>query len=698
MRATTNRRASAVGTLASARSVKQAMLEKVKKSDLTEQDSKLLRFEPYEAASATKLNLPAAFAGFKIPYFDLEGRVTKFWRFRYLETTKTGFDAITDKKALRYAQPKRSLNELYVPPVGGTNWSILAKDPSLPLIITEGELKAACATKHGHPTIGLGGVWCFKSNAERMPLLPMFREIQWKGRTVYICYDSDAVTNHMVMQAENALARELMLMGAEPLIVRLPELEGEKTGLDDYIVHEGPEAFGDLLSTATGWRAAQELFALNEEVVYVRDPGVILRMTDLQRISPRAFVDHAYSTRIYYEEQVTQNGTKMVERSAAKEWLKWPSRAEVAKVTYAPGRERITERNELNVWKGWGVEPEVGDITLWNQLLDFMFRSDVKARRWFEQWCAYPLQKPGTKLYSACVIHGTSHGTGKSLIGYTLGAIYGSNFTEIDDEDIHSSHNEWAENKQLVLGDEITGGDKRAVSERLKRMITRLKIRLNPKYVPSYEVPDCINYYFTSNHPDSFFLEDQDRRYFIWEVVGQPLPEAFYVAFDKALKNGDLPRALFAHLLKLDLTGFNPHAPAMVTDAKKEMIDSGRSDIGQWVAQLKDDPDTVLRVDTAVISHDLWRAEELLALYDPQERKRVTANGMARELKRAGFVRPAGTVGVRTINGQVRLWAVRNMDRYAKMNLTQLGEAYDRERTPGGRKDEKSTTKKKGKF
>lgn len=680
---TKSRRATsgASSSLSTLKAVTQAMLEKLEKSDLNGSDAKILRYEPYHANDASKLALPAAFSGFKLPYFDLSGRVTKFWRFRYLESTKTGFDALTDKKPLRYAQPKRSLNELYLPPVGGTNWSVIAKDPSIPIIITEGELKAACATKHGHPTIGLGGVWCFKSNAERMPLLPMFKEFTWQGRVVYICYDSDAITNYMVMQAENALARELTMLGAEPMVVRLPELEGEKTGVDDFIVHEGPEAFGELLSKeATGWRAAEELFALNEEVLYVRDPGVILRMDTLQRISPRAFVDHAYSTRVYYEEQVTQNGTKMVERAAAKEWLKWPQRAEVAKVTYAPGKARITDYNELNVWRGWALEPEKGDLALWHTLMDFIFRGNKKERAWFEKWLAYPLQKPGTKLYSCCVVHGTEQGTGKSLIGYTLGSIYGSNFTEVDDEDIHATHNEWAENKQFVLGDEITGGDKRAVAERLKRMITRSKIRLNPKYVPSYEVPDCINYYFTSNHPDSFFLEDKDRRFFIWEVVGMPMSEDFYIQYDRALKSGDLGRALFHYLLSIDVSDFNPNAPAPMTEAKKEMIDSGRSELNAWVNALKEDPDTVLRIDGKVLRHDLWRSEELLSLYDPLERKRVTANGMARELKRAGIMRPAGTVGVRTSAGQVRLWAVRNPDKYKGASLTFLGDAYDKER------------------
>lgn len=672
----------------SASSVATAMLNKLSLSALDNNDVKSLKFKAYTADEAGHMlkNLPSYHAGFLIPYFDLDGKVTKFWRYRYLETTKTGFDALTNKKELRYAQPGKSLNEIYLPPIAGTNWSSIAKNPEIPLVITEGELKAACATKLGYPTIGLGGVWCFKSNNARMPLLPMFHEFQWRDRIVYICYDSDAVTNPQVMTAENALARELTMLGAAPYVVRIPFLEkdNKKIGLDDYLVDEGPEAFRELLDNAAEWRAAQELFALNQEVVYVRDPGVILHMEDLRRIAPRAFTDHAYSTRIYYEEQVTDKGTKMVERSAAKEWLKWPHRAEVQRVTYEPGADRITRKNELNVWSGWGVDPESGDITPWKELLDFIFGPKNPHRKWFEQWCAYPLQYPGTKLYSSPVIWGRKHGTGKSLIGYTLGKIYGTNFTEISDENIHESHNEWAENKQFVMGDEITSGDKRGIADRLKSMITRKLLRLNPKYIPSYTVPDRINYYFTSNHPDSFFLEDDDRRFFIHEVKGTPMPKPFYNAYEKWMGKDDVIgpgiSALFAYLLSLDLSDFDPTGHAPVTEAKRDMIDGGRSDLASWVATLRDDPDTVLRIDQQVLKFDLWRAEDLLSLYDPMEKGKVTANGLARELRRAGFNRPANTLGCRTSQGQVRLWSVRNEDKYVNMGPNELGAAYDAER------------------
>lgn len=667
------------------KAVMDAATDKLATSVLGPKDAKELRLEVYSADEASRLSgLPASFAGIMIPYFDLRGRATKFWRYRYLEDTKTGWDKLTDKKALRYAQPKGSVNEVYLPPLNGTDWTAIAANTEIPIIITEGELKAASATKHGYPTMGLGGVWCFKSSSAKMSLLPIFKEFNWKGRSVYIAYDSDAITNPQVMQAENALARELMLQGAEPLIMRIGAIEGQKAGLDDVIWKQGEAKIAEYLEDAVEWRAAQELFALNQEVTYVRDPGIILELESLRRISPRAFVDHAYSTRIYYEQQQTQSGTKLVERSAAKEWLKWPSRGEVERITYAPGEGRITKRNELNMWRGWGVEPEKGDIRMWHELMEFIFDGDQDAIKWFTQWCAYPMQHPGEKMYSCVVVHGGEHGTGKSLIGHTLGHIYGSNFTEIKDKDIQKGDNDWAENKQFVMGDEITGGEKRHAAEELKTMITQPYIRINIKYVPRFTIPDCINYYFSSNHPDAFFIEDKDRRYFIWEVTKTPMPRSWYIAYINSMKRGPLAKNLFHYLLNVDLKGFDAQGPAMLTAAKVEMIEGGRSDVANWVAQLRQDPDTILRFDRVVLKHDLWRCEDLLALYDPERRGRVTANGLARELKRAGFQRPCGPLGCRTTTGQVRLWAIRNADKYKGAGPNELGRDYDAERGRDG--------------
>ena len=653
-------------SFANIKTVEQAMLTKLADSLLTQKDARKLALKPYTADAVLKLNaMPVARAGFQIPYFDLKGRPTKFFRFRFLEYGEAGggFQQLIagTAKPLRYAQQADTVNELYLPPL--IDWAAYANDSTRPLIITEGELKSACATKHGYACIGLGGVWCFKSSQHNLPLLPQFQLFQWTGRPVFICFDSDAATNPLVVQAENALAHELLNLGAVTFIARVPQAkDGKKCGIDDYILAHGPNNFNaKVLQAAEQWDVSKELFKLNEEVLYVRDPGLVLELKTMQRLTARAFVDHAYAPRILYQSIPGPNGsTRVLEKSAAKEWIKWPCRMTVGRITYLPGAERVTPEGEFNCWRGWGVEPKLGDVTPWERLLDYLFKNTVvDARHWFQQWLACPLQQPGIKLYSASVLWGIHHGTGKSMVGYTMGEIYGENFTEIGDRDLYANFNDWAERRQFVMGEEITGGDKRATADRMKGMITQRQLRVNTKFVPTYIVPDCINYYFTSNHPDAFFLEDSDRRFFVHEVTGKPLDDSFYREYMTWLRNGGAA-ALFHHFLTLDLKNFNPQGHAFVTNSKKEMIEDGRSELGAWVSTLKEDADRLLAVGDVKLPYKLWTTDELLRLFDPEKRGRVTANGLGRELRRAGFVRACEGTTIKTqVAGYQRLWIIR---------------------------------------
>lgn len=667
-------------TFASIAKLREAMERKLKDSGLDAKDAKVLRLEPVMAPDVPD-GLPAQRSGFRIPYFDLNGKPTQFYRFRYLEYGQNGFERLVKAKLLRYGQLANTTNELYLPPLG-VDWKVYA-NLNKPIIITEGELKAAAATRLGMPTIGLGGVWCWKSKKHGVHLLDAFLQFEWKERPAYICFDSDAATNPNVVMAENSLARELTHLGARTYIVRLPALSPEaKTGLDDYLVAKGDDALMKLLKRSAEWATSKELFQLNEEVLYVTDPGLIIKVNDFQVLTPRAFQDHAYSTRRYHELQTNTKGeTKLVEKSAPKEWINWPLRATVNKITYAPGKGLITEEGALNCWRGFRVEPRRGSVTPWIDLLKYLFDGTREAMAWFEQWLAYPLQNPGAKLYSAAVIWGGIQGTGKSLVGYTMQQIYGDNFTEIKDCDLYASHNEWAQNKQFVMGDEITGGDKRSSADRMKSMITQQLLRINPKFITAYTVPDCINYYFTSNHPDAFFLEDRDRRFFIWEVKAEPRQKEFYLAYVKWLREEGGAAALFDRFLSLDLGGFSPGGHALQTAAKAEMIELGRSDLGSWVARVRESPDDVLKSGGKIRRYQLFTTTELLQCYDPSAQGKVTGNGLARELRRQGFRKVYNGESVPTRDGPQRLWAVRNVAGLLKIESSgKLRSIYEKER------------------
>lgn len=634
--------------------VKELVQEKLASSGLDLDDAKQLGMEALTGFSTQQLHrtfepLPSL----KIPYFGMDGKPMQpmpewpqFYRVRYLEAPAT-FDAQTDAKTPRYVNEPDAGVAAYFPRLKTMNWLEIAQDPDEPIILTEGELKAAKACKEGFPTVGLGGVFNFRSPKIGVVWLREFEDIVWVKRHVYICFDSDYRTNPNICSALNKLGEELIERGAIVYMVSLPEVMDDpeaKTGLDDFFVAEpnAEEQFRDLLHYAEPLGLAKPLWSLNDQVVYVRDPGLVINRHTDQKMSPSAFKEHAFSVGRFMEQRVRADGSmSYVKVAASAAWLCWPLRFEVERLTYQPGQDRLIEmednRTLLNSWKGWGVEPKKGQVKPFLQLLDHLFSgAPAEARQWFIRWLAYPLQHPGTKMFCAAVMYGVRHGTGKSLVGYTMGRIYGDNFVELSKTDLQEGDNDWAEAKQFVLGDEVTSGASRDMADKLKKFITQREFRINIKYVPRFTIQDFINYYFTSNHPDAFFMEDDDRRMFVHEVVVGPLADKFYDDYMAWLDGGGAS-ALFHYLLNLDLGDFNPASAALNTAAKERMILDTKSDLADWVARLKAAPEEMLKAGSASLKRDLFTNKELLLLYDPDQRTGTTGNGLGRELRRSGI-------------------------------------------------------------
>lgn len=659
-------------------SVSSLLEEKLKSSGLTLSDAKTLKMEGLSAQQTSTLHSSfQSRVSLKLNYYGPDGKPLSDWfncpdfyRLRYLEKG-TEFADNTENKEVRYVQEPYTVPVAYYPQ-NVKNWSGLLKDTSKPLCITEGELKAAKASKEGFPTIGLGGVYNFRSLSLGVEWLPSLEGIDWVRRSVYICYDSDYLTNPNVCKAMMLLSEELENRGAFVSAVLLPEIPeiGDKTGLDDYFVFSGTyahEKFTELLTDSEPLGLSKPLWKFNDKYVYVQDPGLIADTTNLKaRIKPSSFKEHKEAAASYQERSLRNDGTVSYDPvPAAQKWLTWPLRREVSKITYEPGQEMfVNEPLELNTWKGWGCKPKKGSVKLFLRLIDHLFSgAEPEAKKWFIQWCAYPLQHPGEKIYSSPVLHGIVHGTGKSLLGYTLGEIYGENFTEISQRELESGYTEWAENKQLVMGDDVTGSNKREHAEVLKRLITQKSMRVNIKYIPSYTIPDCTNYIFTANHPDAFFLEDNDRRFFIHEIVVGPLDEQFYADYDEWLTNGDGAANVFHYLLNYDTSDFNHKAAAEFTAAKARMINTGRSDLASWVRQILLTPDTSLRLGDVKVEKDLLTSKELLLIYDPDGR--TTANGIARELSRAGVRQACDGKPLKLKDGtQSRYFVIRNQEKW----------------------------------
>ena len=144
------------------------------------------------------------------------------------------------------------------------DWHDVMRRTSIDVLITEGELKAEAACLAGIPTIALAGVNCFvnkiylgENDEPKKEFLKElewkakdkeFRKNYWKDKRVGLCFDSDIVHKEPVKLALLSLADKMKALGAEVFIVLLPtEADGEKNGIDDFLVRHGGDAFKALV-------------------------------------------------------------------------------------------------------------------------------------------------------------------------------------------------------------------------------------------------------------------------------------------------------------------------------------------------------------------------------------------------------------------------------------------------------------------
>ncbi len=216
--------------------LEQHHLEDLRGSGLSDEFIRLARFHSVSRQEATRiLGFDPGCGGLAFPYVGTNGSGPQFIRFK----PDKPFRDERGREA-KYLSPKGARNRLYVPPHYTKKERL---DKECPVILTEGEKKAAKAAQElpGFVGVALAGVWCFKDSSSS--LINDFKLFAWKGRPVYICFDSDVVTKRPVRDAENALAAELDKLGADVFICRLPANPGEKVGLDDYLLRNSPEAF-----------------------------------------------------------------------------------------------------------------------------------------------------------------------------------------------------------------------------------------------------------------------------------------------------------------------------------------------------------------------------------------------------------------------------------------------------------------------
>jgi phage/plasmid-associated DNA primase len=279
---------------------------------------------------------------------------------------------------------------------------------------------------------------------------------------------------------------------------------------------------------------------------------------------------------------------------------------------------------------------------------------------------------------------GRVHGTGKSILGEIMRDVYGPrNYAKIENKDLSGrSFNKWLEGRQFLLGNEISMDDRRIVTSIIKSMITDDTLVVEPKGGERYVIDDFANYYFTSNHIDTFNLEDTDRRFFVHEVAASaPFNDRFYEQYHRWKEQGGAA-FLFRHLLDVNLGDFHPKVKPPFTESKKKMIAFTKNDVAAWAAMVREFPEDYFPEDClppekkrGSTSEEkrstseenprgtCWAtSDDVRRTYDPlNQSPRITANVITRVMTAAGFqdLNPHGNVPISSGRRGQRIWLIR---------------------------------------
>lgn len=281
-------------------------------------------------------------------------------------------------------------------------------------------------------------------------------------------------------------------------------------------------------------------------------------------------------------------------------------------------------------------------------------------------WCAHLVQFPAQKINFGVLLQGMQ-GTGKSCLTLVMQRVLGmSNVAgEVTTQHIMSDFTEWMTNKQLLCCEEIRDQeDKFRIYNQMKHYITGPSLRVNPKGLPSYVVPNRANFLCYTQYEDAIPMDNDDRRFIIHFSQAVPQSEIYYVELFRRIEK--YSGAVRAILERRDLTNFNPKGRAPMTSSKKEYLQMNGTPLERWLRESIDGEMFPCEVDLMTI-------RDLRSGMPPQFAK-ASDVAVTIALRKAGARKLPNAV--RLPHGKTGVWVFRNYDKYETMSEKGLSDDY----------------------
>jgi hypothetical protein len=348
-----------------------------------------------------------------------------------------------------------------------------------------------------------------------------------------------------------------------------------------------PTVIDDLAELAGGtWSTDEKMFELvcsrlasvnrDGSIFYVHrtmeGKDETLSDRDLMKLYPNVFVGD-------------ENGRE----TAVAWWMKHPKFKVKRAVFKTSG---ACQDDEYNFWRGFGVERMAGRDKV-RRFIRHVWRivcmKDRAKFKYMLRWLAWAVQNPGRNPETVVVLKSPREGSGKTTVSDVMRVLFGKHAVVITEpEQLLGKHNTHLEFASFVaLEEALFAGDPRQASA-MRSRITGATIRIEPKFIGSYEAPNIMHAILTTNHDWAIHAGQGARRWFVCEVSEERLgDEGYFNALYGDLEAGGYEQ-LLDMLLEVDLLGWHPRQLVRTEELAEQQRMSADS-VTQWLAAAAED-------------------------------------------------------------------------------------------------------------
>jgi hypothetical protein len=285
-------------------------------------------------------------------------------------------------------------------------------------------------------------------------------------------------------------------------------------------------------------------------------------------------------------------------------------------LTWCPGQPMII-KDKLVIEGGW--VDSAGDMTFNLYRPPQPIDGDPdKAGRWLKhgekifgadyghilKWCAWKVQRPGTKINHGLVLGSRLHGIGKDMWLKPLKRAVGEpNFKEKGARQVLAANfDPWLQTSILRINEAHDFGDKRfSFYDRSKEWMAAPPETLNihDKNIREWTIFNLVGVIISTNHKtDGIYLPREDRRHYVAWSDAEPESEEYFRELANWYDDGGLEHAA-AYLATLDLSGFDPFAPPVKTEAFWAIVNANET---QEDSELADALDAMKRPEAVTVA------------------------------------------------------------------------------------------------